>query len=273
MKLKRNFPLIVLLLLSCILLAALPVADFLRSDYPNDLIQKIQVSLKQGLIAAGAILLFVWIGVGINALLARIKDASVRRWVSLATVLGSFLLCIVVPLLSLFFVYGIFSAGEGWQQLPAPPETSKAIAAGGHNIVVIETEAGNYFHCSLLQLQICWQPENKPNTRIIQSDDYTRTTESNNKPGGRAPGKIISLLGVDYQIGPDNTETYFAVLDNRTVWYVRREQGIAGFATGLMSIMILPVLFVGTMFLMGLGAASLLRWLAARIWKETETAG
>jgi hypothetical protein len=271
MKLKRYFPFIVLFVLSCIVLVAFPAVSLLSLQHYKNITPNIRLILTQELGTIAVILLIAWIGVGVSTLLVRIQNPSVRRMVSLGTVLGSFFLCVVLPILGIFLTYGIFSTHESWTQLPAPPEAPKAIAAGGHTVVLIESESGKYFSCNLSQTSQCWQPEDKPNSPIIQGADYARTEESANKPKSPAPGKVISTLGITYHMGPNTYETYYAVLDDQSIWYLNQEQNTASFMTGLAGMILVPISGIGLLFLFGMGLTSFLRWLAGRIWRETES--
>ena len=272
MKLKRYFPFIVLFVLSCIALVAFPAINLLSLQRFKNVTLNIRVILTQELGLIAVILLIAWIGVGVSSLLTRLQNPSTRRMVSLATILGSFFLCVGLPILGLFLTYGIFSTHESWVQLPAPPEAPKAIAAGGHTTIVIETESGKYFSCNLSQTSRCWQPEDKPNGPIIQEADYARTEESTNKPKSSAPGKTINTLGITYHMGPNTYETYYAILDDQSIWYLNQEQNTASFMTGLAGMFLVPISGIGVLFLLGMGLTSFLRWLAGRIWPETEPA-
>jgi len=268
MKLKQNFPFIVLFILSCILLAALPTVDFLQSAYPSDPSLKLKLAIRQALTFGGLSLLCVWMGAGTHALVARIQDASKRKMFSLVTTLGSFFLCILLPILGLALTYGIFSIGDGWQQLPDITEAPAEVVAAGDNIVVIRSETGNYYSCRLSAIDDCWQKQDKPDDPIIQSSDYTRTTENTDTPRGLSSKKIISIKGVTYSSGPQTTHTHYAVLSDGTVWYIKQDQTTAGMATGLLGMLSLPFMVFGVLFLIGIGLMSLLRWVAGRIWKE-----
>ncbi len=271
MKLKRYFPFIVLFVLSCIVLVAFPAVNLLSLQRFKNITPNIRLILTQELGLIAVILLIAWIGVGVSSLLVRIQNPSVRRMASLGTVFGSFFLCVVLPILGLFLTYGIFSTHESWVQLPALPETPKAIAAGGHTVVVIETENGKFFSCNLSQTSQCWKPEDKPNGLIIQGADYARTEESTNKPNSSAPGKVIDTLGITYHMGPNTYETYYAILDDRSIWYLNQEQNTAFFMTGLAGMILVPISGIGVLFLLGMGLTSFLRWLAGRIWREQQS--
>ena len=272
-KIKRFFPFIVLFILSCLLLVALPAVQFFNTDYLQNTPERLKIALKQGIGFAVLILLFAWIGVGITSLLRLIKDGKVRKTASLVTYLGFLFFCVAMPILGVVFVYGVSYAGNSWQQLPTPPETPKVIASAGYYTVVIETEEGHYFYCDTSQLGLCWQPENKPDSLIIPASEYSGTVEQiEGKPIVPAPGRVVSLVGVDHQYGPNHTEIYYAILKNGSVWYLQLDQSSAGLLAGFSSLIAIPIVFVSSMLFIGMVLTAFLHWLAGRIWREQETA-
>ena len=271
MKFKRFFPFIVLLLLSCVLLVILPAVNFFNSEFIQDSAERLQFSLTQGLKFSALILLFAWIGVGISSLLTLIKDGRFRKIISWMVYLGFLFFCIITPILGVVFVYGVSYAGSSWQKFPTPPETPKAIAAAGYSTVVIETEEGHYFYCDTSQLELCWQPENKPSSLIIPVS-YGSVEQIEGKPIVPAPGRVVSLVGVDHQDGPNHTEIYYAILKNGSIWYLQLDQSSAGLLAGLSSLIAIPIVFVSSMLFIGMVLAAFLHWLANRIWREKEAA-
>ncbi len=268
MKLGKYFPLIVLVLLSCLVLFALPAYQFFSSEYPKDLALKFNLSLRQGLGLAAAVLLFVWLGAGTNALLARIKEKKRRTVVSLIAYLASFFVCIALPLLSLLLTYSLFSPHSDWKQLPAPPETPVSIAAGGQQSVIIETDKGNYYLC-IINNERCWQPENKPESPAFGEEYGVKTT--GNMPRVAPPGQVVDMLGITYNTGPVDYESHYAILDDGTVWYLNIEVNnySGGFMAGMLAMIVIPVLFCAVMFFVGAGIHAVTRWAANRIWPET----
>lgn len=267
MKLKRFFPSLILLFLSLAILVAVPVILYFSSDYPKDPALKLSLNLKQGLGLAAAIILPLWLGAGLTALLNLIKDGRVRRLVSLGTYIGSFFICVLLPILGVFAVYGIFSIGEGWKRLPDPPETPVAIAAASRGSVVIETEGGSYYYC-IVNNELCWQPENKPEDRLI-GDEYDNQL-TGNMPQIAPPGTAVDILGVTHRAAAAKYETHYAVLEDGTVWYLVREvNNFAGaFVAFFAAIFLLPVAGGSAIMLTGAGVVSASRWLADRIWPE-----
>ncbi|MBE0682359.1 MAG: hypothetical protein IH589_10630 [Anaerolineales bacterium] len=276
MKIKTYFPAIVTSLLSLLVLIGIPawfLINAFTSKYPEDVSTKISLSLKQALPLVALIIVFLWLGAGVDFGLTRIKDKARRKAASLIVYLASFFVCLVLPLLSLVFVYGIFSAGEGWKKLPAPPETPVAVAAGGGSSLTIETENGNYYYCWVKNLAGCWQPDDKPSSPVIGSENNT-TEVTGNMPQIAPPDGVVSMLGISHRNGPELFEFHYAVLEDGTVWYLEREVNSYGawFITGLLAMLVVPILFCSLVFFAGVGVSSLARWLAGRIWREFETA-
>jgi hypothetical protein len=272
MKIKRFIPLGILLGLSLLVLVATPAILYLTADYPKDPALKFSLNLRQGLSLAAFILIPVWIGAGVDALLARIKDNAKRKVTSLVFYLGSFFVCIALPILGIFLLYSLFSIEDGWQQLPTPPERPIAIAAAGQHSVMIETERGNYYYC-VVNDDLCWRLEDKPSTLIIGNDYRTETT--GNMPHVAPPGQVVSMLGIAYSNGPRQSESHFAILDDGTVWYLHHEVNnyTGSFIAGLTSIIILPFVTASAILLSGAGINAFARWLASRIWREAQPGG
>ena len=271
MKIKRLLPVIVLFLLSLAVLIITPAILYFTSEYPKDPALKLSMNLRQGLSLAAFILVPLWIGAGADALLARIKDGLKRRVASLAFYLGAFFICIALPILSIFIIYGSFSVGDSWKQLPAPPETPVAVAAGSRSSVVIETESGNYYYC-IVDNDLCWQPENKPASPVIGGEDYS-TQATGNMPQSAPPGKIVSMLGIAYSNGPSKSESHYAILENGTIWYLNREVNnyAGGFIAGLAAIVIVPFVIGSAILIAGTGISAFTRWLASLFWREPKT--
>ncbi len=268
MKLKKYFPLIVLALLSCIILAALPAYQFFSSDYPKDITLKLTMALQNGLGLAAVILICLWLGERMDSLLARIKERTKRNVVSLVVYLASFFVCVVLPLISLFLVYGIFSPKEEWKQLPTPPEKPVAVSAGGQQSVVIETDKGNYYYC-IVNNDLCWQPDNKPDSPALGEEYGIKVTGS--MPRSAPPGNIVDMLGITYKIGPVDYETHYAILDDGTVWYLNVEVNnySGSFMASLFAILVVPIAAGAVVVFIGAGISALARWVASRIWPES----
>lgn len=269
MKHKRILPFLILVLLSLAILIVIPAVFFFSSEYPDDPLLRLGLSLKQSFGFVTFILLPLWLGAGLDALLSRIKDVSRRKLTSLVFYLGSFFVCIALPLVGIFLLYGTFATGQGWVQLPAPPETPIAIAAASNNSVVIETESGKYYYC-IVNNSSCWQPEKKPGGLLVGDGDNMNVT--GNVPSSAPPGRVVDILGIVYSNGSVQSESHFAILEGGGVWYLNREinNNSSPYVTGLAAVILVPFAGGSAIFLLGAGVASASRWLAGRREKEPE---
>ena len=130
MKIKRFFPALVIFLFSCILSIGTAAYLFFTTKYPEDTAARFGMSLWQGVVFAVMAFVLLLVGLGLNSLLIRIKDASSRKLVSLAVYLGSFVLCVVLPAIGIVSTYFLFSEQKGWQELPSVPAPAVQIVSG-----------------------------------------------------------------------------------------------------------------------------------------------
>jgi hypothetical protein len=267
MKYKHIPSLLLPILLSFAILIGIPLIFFFTSEYPADPILRLGLSSKQSFGLIAFILLLFWLGAGFDALLSHIKDVSKRRLTSLVVYLGSFFICVALPLAGIFLIYRIFATGQGWVQLPAPPEIPVSIAAASNNSVVIETESGRYYYC-IVNNSSCWQPEDKPDGLLIGAGDNMNVT--GNVPGSAPPSQVVDILGIVYSNGTVLSETHFAILEDGQVWYLTREINnySSAYITGLAAVFLVPFAGGSAIFLIGAGVASASRWLAGQRKRE-----
>lgn len=270
---KQRFPYLVLAILSLILLVAIPAGNLVSLRSQTDVLQQLGPSfqlrtilqiLLGGLGKAALLLVCIWLGAGIDHLLFRIKDSPKRRLATLGFIFGSLFLCVVLPVISLVFTYAALSPKDGWEQLPAPPETAVTIAGGIYNLVIIETENENYYSHVVPDTGQGWQTDKKPDASFLPETDQV------DSPGIQAPGTFISLVGVPSYPG-STQKIYYGILEDHTIWYLASKTGNAVITTALLTAVLFPVLIGGLIMLLGMGAMSLLRWLAGRIWRAPET--
>ena len=271
MKLKQRFPYIVLSFLSLIVLVALPLIKFFKMQSQRTVLQGLPPSFQtrftfqiiaDGLGSAALILICVWLGVGLNSLLLRIQDSSRRRRTTIGLVFGSLFLCVALPIFGLILTYTIFTPKEAWIQLPPPPETAKSIAGGSSNWVLIETENGNYFSYSISKESQAWKTDKKHDTTLLPEMDESAS------PKVEAPGNVISMSSFPSYPG-SLQNIYYIILEDHTIWYfMERDDG--AWAAGLLSVVAIPIILVCLLMLFGMGLASLLRWLADRIWRRPQ---
>jgi hypothetical protein len=271
MNFKKHFASLVLIVFSIILLVMCALSNVAALQPQRDAFQQLGVSfqiraillaLAGGLGRAALILACVWLGVGINRWLLRIKDSAKRKLAMNGIVFASLLLCVGLPALGLILTYTAFSPQHGWEQLPAPPETAELIAGGVFNRVIIETDAGNYFSHNIPNDGQGWQTDEKPDASLLPE------VGASDSPSVETPRSSISMVGVPSYPG-STQKVYFAVLEDRTVWYLSATDG-AFLATALLATVLLPILIGSLLILSGMGAAFLLNWLARRIYGEAD---
>jgi hypothetical protein len=92
-------------------------------------------------------------------------------------------------------------------------------------------------------------------------------------PQSAPPGKIVSMLGIAYRNGASSSESHYAILEDRTVWYLNREVNnyTGGFVAGLATIVIVPFVVGSAIFLAGAGISAFTRCLAGLLWREPKT--
>jgi len=268
MKRRQYFPYIVLTILSCILLTVLSVATYLPAVNPPIASSlRLKLVMQQAFLTGGLIIFSVWIGVGVNVLLTRVKDVPRRRRLTIGIVLGSFFVCILLPSLSLVIVNKAFTPQESWQQLPEPPEPPKAIAGSAYKTVFIAAGNGNYYSCNTEEMDQCWQADGKPATLVPDGMEELNINESG-VPKVQPPGNVISIFGIAYYLGSSRYEDYYAVLDDHTVWYLNHSANSGIYAVGLLAVIVVPIVLGSLLILLGMGLTSILRLAAGRIWRD-----
>jgi len=271
MKIKPYLPALVIFVFSCIVSVGTTAYLFFSTKYPEDTAARFGISLRQGVVIAVIFLVLLLGGLGINTLLARIKDASRRRSISLTVYIGSFLLCVVLPAIGIAATYFLFSQQKGWQELPSLPAPAVQVAAAGKSAVTVRSDDGNYYYCETMQLEKCWETTNKPTKPLLQNYEGEIKATSN-PPGVTPPNGVIDIVGVAYNNSAIFLESHYAVTSDGRVWYLNREtnNGTAGFATGLLFILTLPLILGTLAILAGAGISGGTRSLANRIWHEAE---
>jgi len=271
MKIKRYFPALVIFLFSCILSIGTAAYLFFTTKYPEDPAARFGMSLWQGVVFAVMAFVLLLVGLGLNALLLRIKDASRRKLVSLAVYLGSFLLCIVLPTIGIVSTYFLFSQQKGWQELPSTPAPAVQVAAVGKDALTVRSDDGNYYYCWVEQLEKCWKTVDEPSNPLIQNYEGELKPTSN-PPAVTLPDGVIDIVGVAYNNSAIFLESHYAVTSDGHVWYLNREtnNGTAGLATGFLFIFTLPLMLGTLAVLAGAGISNGARSLANRIWHEAE---
>ena len=271
MNIKRYFPLLAILLFTFLSLLGTTAYLFFATKYPEDLAARLGMSLRQGLVLAVVSFLLLMVGFGLNVLLARIKDASRRRLVSLTVYLGSLLLCVALPAILIASTWFLFSEQKGWQELPSLPAPAVQILAVGKEAVTVRSDDGNYYYCWTIQLERCWDITNEPSSLLMQTYEGELKTTSN-PPGATPPDDVIDMVGVAYNNSAIFLESHYAVTSDGNVWYLNREtnNGTAGFATGFLFIFTLPLMLSTLTILAGAGISAVARGIANRIWRETE---
>jgi hypothetical protein len=271
MKIKRYFPLLAILLFTFLSFLGTTAYSFFITKYPEDPAARLGMSLRQGVIFAVILFGLLLFGLGLNILLVRIKDASRRRLVSLTVYIGSLLLCVALPAILIASTWFLFSEQTGWQELPSLPAPAVQVAAAGRDAVIVRSDDGNHYYCWTIQLERCWETADEPTNPLIQSYEGELKATSN-PPGATPPDDVIDMVGVAYNNSAIFLESHYAVTSDGNVWYLNREtnNGTAGFASGLLFIITLPLMLGTLTVLAGAGISSGARGIANRIWRETQ---
>jgi len=263
----KRLPLITLAIVSILVCLGSLAAVFILSADARTLSEKIQSSLTLGLPSAVLLIVLLWVGAGIDHLLARIRNKSVRQWTSLGVYLfAPGILCIGLPaLLILLFSTSLFPE-KGWQELPAPPSAALEAAAAGENNIIIRTDSGEYLYCWVLKQEDCWQAAGQPAERIIQNSmgDLQETT---NPPASNPPGTAISQISVTYFDTGVQVFVHFVVLEDGKVWFLEENSNAyeTGFASGLfLSLAVIPAISGLLVIYLGAGVSALSRRFATR---------
>ena len=269
MKIKQYIPLLTILLFSCLLSLGTTTYLFFLTKYPEDSAQRLGMSLRQGVVFGVGLLVLLLLGMGLNALLTRIKDASHRKWISLGVYLGSLLLCVGLPAIGIASAWFIFSAPADWQELPSVTEPAVQVAAAGKDVVIVRSDDGNHYYCWTKQLSQCWEAADEPTGPLIQNYEGELKTTSN-PPGVPPPTDVIDMVGVEYNESAIFYESHYAITSDGHVWYLNREtnNGTAGFTSGLLFILTLPLMLGTLTVLAGAGISGAARGMANRIWHE-----
>lgn len=273
MKLKQRFPYLALIVLSMTLLVIMPLVNFFTLRSQKEIFGQLDQSLQLrsillgvsgGLWKAVLILACIWLGVGINDLLLRIKDIAKRKMATNGLIFGSLFLCVALPILGLILTYAVLTPKAGWKQLPTPPETAKSIAGGVYNRIIIETVNGNYFSHNIPAEGLDWQAAEKPNPSQLPEMDESAS------PGIQAPGSVINIAGVPSYPG-STQKIYYVILEDHTIWYLDSQANNAFFVTALLATVFIPILTGSLLTLSGMAAIPLLERLAGRIWLEHDS--
>lgn len=263
---KRHLPLIAILAFSCLLALGGTALLFFTTRYPLDAMERLMLSLRQGVIGSVTLAVLLLAGWGLQALLARIPDASRRRRLSLIIYLGSFVLCVALPAIGIGGVWLLFSEQDGWQELPAAPAPAVQVASIGTDVVIVRAEDGGYYYCWLAEPDKCWQTVEKPGNPLLP--DYEGEVQPIDTPPAVTPPEgVMDIAGISYNRMGVYYETHFAVMSDGSVWYLNREtnNATAAFIAGLFSILVFPLVGGTFTVLVGAGIASGARRLADRI--------
>ncbi len=263
----RRLPLISLIAVSVLVCLGALVVVWILSVDAKTIPEKIQSSLTLGIPSAIALIILLWLGAGINHLLARIQKRTTRVLVSLGVYLiAPGTLCIGLPALLIVLFSGSLFPQKGWQELPAPPARPIEVAAAGESSLTVLTESGEYYYCWVITPENCWKSTTKPETRVIQNS-MGDLKEISTPPSSEPPQEMISLMGVSYSDMGVEVQVHYAVLGDGSVWYLEKDADKyeSGFATGLfMTIAIIPAISGLLVIYLGAGVSALSRRLANR---------
>jgi hypothetical protein len=253
---KRFLPLIVLGVISLFVFAcALGVVYVLSVDATTSA-EKVQSMMTLG-IPSGAVLLgLLWSGAGMDQLLARLKAGTGASL--LVYLFAPIVLCIGLPALVAFLIYGSFNVPMGWQKFPVLPEPAVEIVSANGTSVVIRTEADSQLYCVIGSAD--WKPVAEIDPLFLGSGTETSTPPSFDPPNG-----TVSLLGISTQNMGVEERTYYAVVEDGSVWYLQQNNNTyeAGFASGLfLTIAIIPAIFGLIVIYVGVGISALTRRMA-----------
>ena len=269
MKIKPYIPVLAILSFSCLVSLGTTTYFFFLTQYPEDTVQRLGMSLRQGLIPGVWFFILLLLGMGLNGLLTRIQDASRRKWISLGVYLGSFLLCVGLPAIGVASTWFFFTPPAQWQELPPVTEPAVQVAAVGKDAVTVRSDDGNHYYCWTKQPAQCWEAADEPSNPLIENYGGELKTTSN-PPGVTPPADVIDMVGVAYNESAIFYESHYAITSDGHVWHLNREtnNGTAGFASGLLFIITLPVMLGTLTVLAGAGITAAARGMANRIWRE-----
>lgn len=257
---KRFIPLIVLLTVSLfVFVCALGVVYVLSVDAVTAE-EKVQSLLTLGIPSGLALIVLLWFGAGMDFVLSRLKNKSTRVGVSLAAyILVPLVLCVGLPALIGTGIYTAFNAPQGWKQFPAPPQPAQEIVSANGTSLVIRTESDSRVYCVIGCSD--WQPVAEVDPLFINDG-----TEASAPPSFDPPDGAVEVRGVSTQNMGVEERTYFAIVDDGSVWYLQQNnnQYEAGFASGLfLAIAIIPAIFGLVVIYIGAGVGALARRMAA----------
>lgn len=261
MLIKRLLPWLVLLVMSVVVAAcALGLVWVLAVDAHTPE-EKLQVSLSLGLPSALALIVLLWLGAGMDQVLAYIKRTSTRIGVSLLTYLVvPPALCVGLPLAVGAAIYFGLNPPQGWRELPAPPEAAVEVAAADEVRVIVRTASGAYYRRPVGATDAAWEAVERPVQRMTG-----RGLETDAPPALDPPAGVVSMLGLTYTDLGEEGQAYFAVLDDGSVWYWLNDANRyeAGFAAGLfLTIAFIPAVLGLVVIYVGIGVSALTRRLA-----------
>lgn len=263
----RRLPLLVLSIVSLLVCLGAFVIVWILSVDAKTLPEKIQSSLTLGIPSALVLIVLLWLGAGVDHLLARIRDKSRRLWASLGVYLfGPGILCIVLPAIVILLFSTSLFPDTGWQELPAPPSPAVEVASAGESSVVIRTDSGGYLYCWVITPENCWEPAQAPDQRTIQNS-MGDLEETANPPASDPPGEATSRISITYFDMGVQVFVHYVVLADRSVWFVEEnaDDYETGFATGLfMSLALIPAVSGLLVIYLGAGISALARRTANR---------
>lgn len=263
----RRLSLIVLIVVSVLVCVVAFAAVWILSVDAKTVTEKIQSSLTLGVPSALVLIVLLWLGAGVDHLLARIQNKSARLWASLGIYLfGPAILCIGVPALIIILFSASLFPEQGWQELPAPPSQAVEVVSAGESSVTIRTDSDEYFYCWVVTPQDCWQPTDEPEERIIQNS-MGDLKETDKASASEAPDGVASRLSVTYFDMGVEVFVHYVTLTDGSVWYVEEnaDDYETGFATGLfMSLAVIPAVSGLLVIYLGAGVSALSRKAASR---------
>jgi hypothetical protein len=263
MNIKRTLPFIVLTVVSLFVFACALALVWVLSVDAKTMDEKIQASLSLGIPSALVLIVLLWFGAGMDHALARLKQRSTRIGVSLLTyIVVPVVLCIGLPALAAVIIYTSFNASKDWTQLPAPPDPAVRVASGSETMVIVRTDSESHYFCMISSPSTCWGSISAPEQRVTG-----RGTEITSPPTPVPPQGVIDLLGLSYMDMGVEGRTYYAVLEDGSVWYLKQDDNKyeAGFASGLfLTLAIIPAIAGLLVIYLGAGVSALARGMAQR---------
>jgi hypothetical protein len=253
---KRFLPLIVLILVSLFVFACALGVVYVLSVDAITAEEKMQSLLTLGVPSGIALIVLLWFGAGMDFALSRLKT---RVSVSLLTyIFVPIVLCVGLPALIGMGIYTVFNAPQGWKQFPVPPQPAAEIVSANGTSLVIRTESDSQWYCVIGCAD--WQPVAEVDPLFI--NDGTKTSKP---PSFDPPEGAVDVVGVASMNMGMEERTYFAVVDDGSVWYLQQNnnQYEAGFASGLfLTIALIPAIFGLVVIYIGAGLSALARRLA-----------